>query len=72
MIYLTPDGTRIGFVSHVPTDKELRKLPHIEVTSGLELNPTTVKLGKVPMDKNNDAFELQRHVFGYHTIQTVK
>ena len=72
MIYLTPDGTRIGFVSHVPTDKELRKLPHIEVTSGSEWNPNTVKLGKVSMDKNDDAFEFQRHVFGYLTIQTVK
>ena len=24
------------------------------------------------MDKNDDAFEFQRHVFGYLTIQTVK
>ena len=24
------------------------------------------------MDKDYDAFELQRHVFGYHTIQTGK
>ena len=55
-IYLTPDGTKIGFRSHVPTDKELRKLPHIEVTSGSEWNPNTVKLGKVLMDKNDDSF----------------
>ena len=41
------------------TDEELRTLPHIEVTSGSEWNPNTMKLGKVSMDKNNDAFELQ-------------
>ena len=46
-IYLIPDGTRIGFSSYVSTDKELRTLPHIEVTSGSEWNPNTVKLGKV-------------------------
>ena len=33
-IDLPPDGTRIGFRSHVPTDKELRTIMHIEVTSG--------------------------------------
>ena len=47
-------------------------IPHIEVTTGSELNLNTVKLGKIPMDKNYDAFELQRHVFGYNTIQTGK
>ena len=67
MIYLTPDGTNIGFSSHVPTGEELRTLPHIEVTSGSEWNTNTVKLGKVSMDKNDDVFELQQHVFGYHT-----
>ena len=35
-IDLTPDGTKIGFSSHVPTGEELRTLPHIEVTSGSE------------------------------------
>ena len=50
-IYLTPDGTKIGFSSYVPTDEELRMLPHIEVTSGSEWNPNNVKLGKVSMDK---------------------
>ena len=71
-IDLTPYGTKVGFSSHVPTDEELRTLLHIEVTSGSEWNPNTVKLGKVSMDKNYDAFELQRHVFGYHTIKTGK
>ena len=67
-IDLTPDGTNIGFRSHVPMDEELRTLPHIEVTSGSEWNPNTVKLGKVSMDENDDEFDLQRHAFGYHTI----
>ena len=71
-IDLTPDGTKIVFSSHVPTDEEFRALLHIEVTSGLEWNPNTVKLGKVSMDKNDDSFELQQHVFGYHNIQTGK
>ena len=71
-IYMTPDGTNIGFSSHVPTDEKLRTLSHIEVTSGSEWNPHTVKLGKVSMDKNDDTFELQQHFFGYRTIQTVK
>ena len=71
-IDLTPDGTKIRFSSHVPTDKELRTLPHIEVTSGSEWNPHTVKLGKDSMDKNDDTFELQLHVFGYHTTHTGK
>ena len=35
-IDLTPDGTKIVFSSNVPTDEELRTLPHIEVTSGSE------------------------------------
>ena len=65
-IDLTPDGTHIGFSSW------LRTLPHIEVTSGSEWNTNTVKLGKVSMDKNDDAFELQQHVFGCHTTQTGK
>ena len=67
---MKPDGTKIGFSSYVPTDEELRTLPHIEVASGSEWNPNTVKLGKVSMYKNDDAFELQQHVFGYHTTQT--
>ena len=46
-IDLTPDGTKIGFSSNVPTYEELGTLPHIEVTSGSEWNPNTVKLGKV-------------------------
>ena len=71
-IYLTPERTKIGFRSHVPTDEVLRTLLHIEVTSGSEWNPNTVKLGKVSMDKNYDAFELQRHFFGYQNIQKVK
>ena len=66
-IDLTPDCTKIGFSSYVTTNEELRTLPHIEVTSGSEWNTNTVKLGKVSMDKNDDAFELQQHVFGYHT-----
>ena len=33
MIYLIPDGTQIGFISHVLTEEELMTLPHIEVTS---------------------------------------
>ena len=37
------------------------------MTSGSEWNPNTVKLGKVSMDKNDDTFELQRHVFGFHS-----
>ena len=28
-IDLTPDGTKIGFISHVPIDEELITLPHI-------------------------------------------
>ena len=28
-IDMIPDGTKIGFSSHMPTDEELRKLPHI-------------------------------------------
>ena len=56
----------------MPTDEEIRTLPYIEVTSGSEWNPNNVKLGNVSMDKNDDAFELQRCVFGYHTIQTGK
>ena len=47
MIDLTPSGTKIGFSSHVPTDKELRTLLHIEVTPGSEWNTNTVKLGNV-------------------------
>ena len=31
-IDLTPDGTKIGFGSHVLTDKELRTILHKEVT----------------------------------------
>ena len=58
-IYLTPDRTKIGFSLHVPTDEELRTLPHIEVTLGSEWNTNTVKPGKMLMDKNDDAFELQ-------------
>ena len=71
-IDLTPYVTNIGFISHVPTGEERRTLPHIEVTSGSEWNPNTMKLGKVSMDQNDDTFELQRHVFGYHTTQTEK
>ena len=56
----------------MPTDEELRTLPHIEVTSGSEWNQNTVKLGKLSMDKNDGEFELKRHVFGYHTTQTGK
>ena len=59
--------TPFGFNSYVPTEEELRTLLHIEVTSGSERNPNFVKLGKVPMDKNYDEFELQQHVFDYHT-----
>ena len=55
-IDLTPDGTKIGFNSHVLTEEELRTLPHIEVTSGSEWNPNTVKLGKASMDQMDDAF----------------
>ena len=43
----------------MPTEEDLRTFPHIEVTLGSEWNPNTVKLGNVPMDKNDDAFELQ-------------
>ena len=64
--------TPFGFNSYVPTEEELRTLLHIEVTAGSEWNLNTVKLGKVSMDKNDDAFELQQHVFGYHTILTEK
>ena len=35
-IYIIPEGTKIGFISHVKTEEELRNLPHIKVTSGLE------------------------------------
>ena len=35
-IDLTPEGTKIAFRSHVPTDEELGTLPHIEVTSDSE------------------------------------
>ena len=72
MIDQTPDGTNIGFRSHVPTDEDLITLLNIEVTSGSEWNTNTVKLGKVSMNKNYDSFELQLHVFGYHTIQRIK
>ena len=72
MIDMKPDGTKIVFRSHVTTYEELRKIPHIKVTSGSEWNPNTMILGKVSMDKNDDALELQQHFFGYHTIQTVK
>ena len=71
-IDLTPDETNIGFSSHVPTDEELRTLPHIEVIAGSKCNLNTVKLGKVSMDRNDYAFELQQNVFGYHTTNTVK
>ena len=71
-IDLTPDGTKIGFSSQVTTYEELRMLPNMKLASGSEWNPNTAKLGKVLLDKNDDAFELQRHVFGYHTIQTGK
>ena len=71
-IDMTPDGTNIRSSSYLPMDEELRMLPHIEVKSGSEWNPNTVKLGKVSMDKNDDAFELQQNVFGYHTTQTGK
>ena len=37
-----------------------------------DLESQNVTLGKVPMDKNYDAFELQLHVFGYHTVQAGK
>ena len=56
MIDLTPDVMKIVFNSHVLTEEELRILPHIEVTSGSEWNQNTVNLGKVSMDKNDDAF----------------
>ena len=71
-IYMTPDGTNIRFSSQVPTNEKLITLPHIEVISVSEWNPSTVKLGKVSMYKNDDEFEIQRHVFGYHTKQTGK
>ena len=35
-IDLTPDSTKIGFSSHLPTGEELRTLPHIEMTTGSE------------------------------------
>ena len=71
-IDLTPDSTKIGFRSHVTMYEDLRTLTYIEVTSGSECNPNTATRGKVSMDKNDDAFEFQRHVFGYHTKQTRK
>ena len=46
-IDMTKYGTKIIFRSHATTDEELITLPHIEVTSGSEWNPNTVKLGKV-------------------------
>ena len=55
-IDLISDGTEIVFSSQMPTDEEIRTLPHIKVTSCSEWNPNTVKLGKVSMDKNDDAF----------------
>ena len=67
-IDLKPDYTKIGFSSHMPMGEDLITLMHIEVASGSEWNQNTVKLGKVSMDKHDDKFELQQHVFGYHTI----
>ena len=77
-IDLTTDGTYIGFISHVSTDKDLRTLPHIEVTLGSEQNPNTVKLGKVSMDKmmiclnyNNMSLFIRLYIQGNDHIQTI-
>ena len=37
-IDLIPYGTKIGFRSHIPTESELRKLPHIGLKYGSEWN----------------------------------
>ena len=55
---------------HVTTEEELRTLPHIEVTSRPEWNPKIVKLGRVSIDNDSNAFNTQEHTFGYHTMDT--
>ena len=65
-----PDSKNIGFVLYVPTEEEISTLPHIEVTSGSEWNPNTVKLGKLSTYNDRNAFHSQQHTFGYHAIET--
>ena len=50
-IDLIPDQIKIGFIWHVLIKEDLRTLPYIKVTSGLEWNPKTVKHGKVSTKK---------------------
>ena len=42
------------------------------MTYGSESNPNTVKIGKVSIDKDSNAFRSQQHTFGYHTTETGK
>ena len=67
-IDIIPEGTKIGFSSHIPTEEELRNLPHTEVKYGSKWNPSTVKLGKVYIDNYINAFHSKQHTFGYNTI----
>ena len=45
-------------------------LPHIEMTSGSEWNPNTVKIGKVSTYNESNSFHSQQHTFGYYTMDT--
>ena len=46
-------------------------LPHIEVTSGSQWNPNTVKPGKLYTDNDSDD-HYQQHTVSYHTTETGK
>ena len=69
-IKLIPDGTKIGFGLHVPTEEYLSTTPHIYVTYCSEWNPNTVKIGKVYIYHDINTFYLQQHIFVYHTMDT--
>ena len=69
-IDIIPNGTKIGFILHIPTEEDLSTLPNIEVISGSEWNPNTLKLGKLSINNDSDTFHSQQHTFGYHTTDT--
>ena len=57
IIELISNGTKIGFESHAPTEEELRTLPHVEVTSASNWNPSTVKLSKIDLNNNDTCYQ---------------
>ena len=69
-IDLIADRMQIGFSLNVPTEEELRTLPHTEVKYDSESNTKTVKLGKVSTDNDINEFHSQQHTFVSPTMET--